>query len=108
MTKFTFKREPRETGLASVGADAPSSAIKLRGVEVGLLKSPTRGTWGNPDVPGWRIRLKVCREPTPAEPCPWKWVGLVKRYDTEQEARDWLQSLDADAAAARWNLFIGR
>lgn len=108
MTKFTFKRQPKDTGLARIGADETSSDIKLRGVVVGLLKSPTRGRWGEPDIPGWRVKFMVEREATPAEPCPWRWATLKRRFDTEPEARAWLQSVDPDALVAQLKIFIER
>lgn len=107
MTKFTFKREPRETGLARIGADAPSSAIKLRGQDVGLLKSPA-GSRLSAAPDQWTIRFMVVRESTQDEPCPWRWATLKRRFDNEPEARAWLQSVDADALVAQLKIFIGR
>lgn len=108
MTKFTFKRHARERGLSAVGADAPSSDIKLRGVVVGLLKSPTRGRWGSAECPQWRVRLMVQRNPTPTEPCPWRWATLTRRFDTEEQGRAWLQSLDAEAFARANKIYFER
>lgn len=90
MPKFTFKKEARVTGLAGIASDGPSTIIKLGGREVGLIKSPCRGTLGRQMTDVWTIRLRVVRKPTVEHPCPWRWAVLRQTHASEPEARAWL------------------
>lgn len=83
MKKFTFRKEPPETGLRGVGNPHPSTTVKLDGKEVGKISAPN---WQTRDGK-WGVGLIV---EDAAEYCGWKWVFFKKRHDTEQEARDWL------------------
>lgn len=81
--KFTFKKQPRETGLAGVGNPHPDTYIKHNKKVVGCISSPN---WRTPDNK-WRIRLTVKDE---NDHCDWKWISLKKTFDTEPEAREFL------------------
>lgn len=83
-TNFTFKKEPRETGLAAVGAGDPDTIIKLEKKQVGYISGPN---WRSTDQL-WRVRLTKVDE---KESCGWKWVTLAKKFDTEPEARAYLK-----------------
>lgn len=83
-TKFTFKKEPRETGLASIGSPEPSTVIKLDKKPVGLIASPNWRTQDNL----WRVRLTVKREMK--DNCDWEWVTLKAKFEDEPKARIYL------------------
>ncbi len=82
MAKFTFKKGPRETGLAAVGNPYPWVDIKLDGKVVGCIKPPS--AFGGDT---WRIRFMVVSE---TEKCGWAWAQLKVHYESEQEARDYI------------------
>lgn len=84
-TNFTFKKEPRETGLAAVGAGDPNTIIKLEKQQVGLIVGPN---WRSKDEL-WRIQLTVVDEKELN--CGWKWVTLKAKFETEPEARVYLK-----------------
>lgn len=101
--KFTFKKQPRETGLAAVGNPNPNTDIKHDKKIVGYIASPN---WQTPDNQ-WRIRLMVedvgdlevgdgLRMPSSG----WKWITLKKTFNTEPEARDFLNK-HVDAILAK-------
>lgn len=105
MAKFTFRRAARVTGLAGIGADTPSTTIKLRGKEAGVLKSPASSRLSSaPDQ--WTVRFTVAQEPTPQDSCTWRWAALKRRFNSEQEGRGWLASVDADALVAQLNIVL--
>lgn len=82
--KFTFKKEPIETGLASVGNPNPPTNIKLDKKVVGLIVGPN---WRSKDQL-WRVRLMVNREMK--DNCDWKWVTLKATFEEEPKARVYL------------------
>lgn len=78
--KFTFRRQPREIGLAAVTRPYPAVDIKLRGDLVGLISPPI--AYAKDDT--WRVRFMVVSE---KEKCGWAWVALKARFASEEEAR---------------------
>ena len=78
--KFTFKREPKETGLAAVGSPHASVRIKLNGEVVGRISAPTWSTKDNK----WGVGFTV---DDAKRVCNWKWVFLKARFDDEDAAR---------------------
>lgn len=82
-TKFTFKKEPRETGLASVGNPNPDTQIKLDKKRVGTIRGPS---WSSKDNL-WRVMFVVKTDEPEHKHCGWKWVTLKKKFETEPEAR---------------------
>lgn len=88
--RFTFKKEPRTTGLAGVGSPNPNTIVKLDKKEVGIIVGPN---WRSKDNK-WQIRL-MRRWPLVPENSKnskaWKWVQVTQRFDTEPEARKWIQ-----------------
>lgn len=88
--KFAFKKDAWMTGLASIGQKRGSD-IKLKGKRVGRID--------NIDYSHYHIRFAFKREPTPEDPAPFKWVGLAKRFETEQHARDYLTARAAEILA---------
>lgn len=85
--KFTFKKQPRMTGLMGVGYPWQSVNIKLHKKVVGVIKAPNWTTSDN----FWRIAFSVMKtEPDENPNCAWKWVSLSKKFDSEQEARSFI------------------
>ena len=78
--KFTFRRQPRQTGLAAVARPYPAVDIKLRGDLVGLISPPI--AYAKDDT--WRVRFMVVSE---KERCGWAWVALKAGFASEEEAR---------------------
>lgn len=89
MPKFTFRKEPRETGLSAVGRPYPSTEIKLGGKVVGRIAAPYHGTPGRK----WGLGLIVA-DPD-GENCPWRWAFFNARFDDEPSARAWLMQHQA-------------
>ncbi len=81
---FTFKKEPRATGLSAVGHPHQSVAVKLAGKEVGRIAAPYFGTKDGK----WGVGLMVAEKAS--ENCSWGWVFFKARFDSEAEAREWL------------------
>jgi hypothetical protein len=98
MAKFTFKKEPRETGLRSVGRPYPDTQIKLEGKRVGMIAAPSR--FGGD---AWQVRLVQKLEPTEADPCPWRWIFFKTTHETEADAREWLRQ-NATAIVSKFDL----
>lgn len=95
MTGFTFKREPRETGLRNVANPYPAVQIKLAGKRVGLIRGPNP----NSGHDGWKASFMVKSDTHPG----WKWIRMAHEDATEADARAWLQR-QADNIAARYKL----
>ena len=89
MKKFniSFKKCKPETGLASIGYPFPNTNIKVNKKQVGYITAPT---WQTKDDK-WGIHLAIIKKSTKASPCPWKWVSIKRRFDTEPEARIWIK-----------------
>ena len=83
--RFTFKKDPRQTGLASVGYPDPDTVIKHDGRMVGVICAPN---WQGPDNK-WSVCLYA---PAADSVCGWKVLRMKKRFDTEPEARAALQA----------------
>jgi hypothetical protein len=83
---LSFKKNPRSTGLAAIADPYPTTQIKIGGREVGLISPPRpRGS------ENWSLRFMV---KDASESCGWRWIGLRGRYETEEQARSSLFSMD--------------
>lgn len=94
--KLSFKKGPRNTGLAAIATPRFPSDIKCNRRKVGNIIAPSRfgGDY-------WVTQIAVMKDPafvTVESPCPWKWIGIknmvegnplynTNRFDTEEEAR---------------------
>lgn len=85
--RFTFEKEPRETGLSGVGNPHPSTKIKLDGCECGRIAAPN---WQTHDGK-WSVGLMVAS--TSEENCSFRWAFFKPRFDTEPDAREWLKAM---------------
>jgi hypothetical protein len=83
--KFTFKKEPIETGLAAVVSSGRITNIKYANIEVGWIQPPLVS--GFVHRPDWCIWLSVVDE-TNGGLCNKR---LKARFETEPDARRWLQ-----------------
>lgn len=87
MLKFTFKKQPAETGLRAVGNPYQSTDIKVNKKIVGHIAAPN---WRSKDYV-WKIRFAVKREPTSDNPCRFKRISFKKTFDEESDARQWIK-----------------
>lgn len=93
MAKFTFKKDPKITGLASVG-HREGADIKYKGKKVGRLSAPQWNSRNNL----WGIRFTALKtyKLAEGENCPWYWITLKQTFDSEKQCRDFLKEIDAD------------
>lgn len=98
MTRFTFKKEPRETGLSGVACPYPNTRIKLGGKLVGTIYAPDWTTKDNK----WSVQFMIQYEAGSTAPCEFRWATLKKRFDSEPEAREYVQA--NTAALLLWKL----
>ena len=79
---FTFKTV-KETGKYA-SFFTPQHNIKLKKSVVGEIMQ----TRNRDDE--FKIRLAITKEPTKAEPAPFKWITLAAKFETLEEAKVWL------------------
>lgn len=76
---LTFRKDAKQTGLASIVRPHPDTAIRIDGRQVGTIHAPTpRGE------SQWSISLMVV---DPDAHCGWSRVRMTRRYDDEPSAR---------------------
>jgi hypothetical protein len=82
--KVTFKKQPRETGLAAVGNPYPDVDIKVDKKVCGHISAPNwqRNTW---DVYFMVIKKDILEDGNLN--CEWKTVSAKKKFSTEEDAR---------------------
>ena len=85
--KFTFKKQPKETGLRAVGTPYPDTDIKVNKKAVGYISAPN---WQTKTI-AWKIRLAVKKEITTDDPAGFKWVSAKKVFGSEADARQWIK-----------------
>lgn len=95
--KFTFKRQPKETGLRAVGNPRPSVDIKLGGKVCGQIIAPY---WATEDGK-WRVGMAIDSD-DPRN--GWRWKFFKPRFDTEADARAWIAG--NAAALAKLKLYF--
>jgi hypothetical protein len=96
---LTFKKQPKEKGLASVGYPYQCVDIKLDGEIVGMIDAPNCHTKGHE----WRVSVAVVRIRTPGNPCPFTWFRVREVFSDEQTARQWVK--DNTALIIDWGLY---
>lgn len=102
MAKFTFKKDPKPTGLAAIG-HTPGVDIKYKGKVVGRIEAPQ---WSSKDRL-YRVRftcLKTEDQLAEKPNCKWQWRTSRKAHESEQAARDWLKSINADELVEAWRI----
>jgi hypothetical protein len=77
MPKFTFKKDPKITGLASVGHQEGVD-IKYRGRKVGRIDAPQ---W-NIKTRQWKISFTALKmyKLAEGENCKWYWIVLKRGF----------------------------
>jgi hypothetical protein len=80
--KFTFRKQKAATGLAGVGYPYSSVYIKHNKMVVGIIHAPN---WTSKENV-WRVSFQVKKE---GQDC-FKNATLKKKFNSEQEARDFL------------------
>lgn len=88
INKLSFKKDPRETGLAAVGNPHPDVRIKLDGGEVGVIDGPS---WQTKDC-RWRVRVAIDAPKTPEKPAGFRWATFKVTHDSEAAARAWVKA----------------
>jgi hypothetical protein len=87
--KVTFKKQPKMTGIAAIGYPYQSVDIKLNGKIFGIINSPNWQTIDNT----WSVGIMVYKtEPDKNPNCDWKWLYFSKKFNTEDEAREFVES----------------
>ena len=101
--KIRFKKHPRETGLASIGAGDPDIDIKINGLICGYISHPD-WTSKSGEI---RIRLMVYKEDINEDGninCPWRWVTLKYIPEDDSQAREFLKN-NVDKIVENLNLY---
>jgi hypothetical protein len=82
----TFKKHPKEKGLAHVAYPYQNVDIKLDKKRIGELCAPS---WQDTN---WRIMLSVMKTETDDNPnCNWKNITLKAKFSDEETARIWVK-----------------
>lgn len=81
MAKFTFKRQPKATGLARIANPYSSVDVKYKGKTMGIINPPS--VHGKEHV--WSAGFSIKTEKN------WKWLFFKKTFQTEKEAREFFQ-----------------
>ena len=92
MMKFTFKKQPRETGLRAVGRPYPDTDIKVNKKIVGYISAPNWQTKGH----AWRVRFAVKKESTIDNPACFKWFSVSESFESEGDARQWIKDNNSE------------
>ena len=96
MKKFTFKNQPKETGLASVGNPNPQTDVKFEKKLCGLISPPNWQSKGRL----YTIMLSIKNVDSSTG---WSWITFKKRTETLQEAKEWLNT-NCDAILIKYEL----
>jgi hypothetical protein len=97
MSKLTFKKQPRETGLAAVGAGTPSIDILLDGKEVGVIDfndSVSVEKWHPERANKIMVRFIVpaSKKALAGNPnCPWVWTRIMQEFADGNQAKAWVR-----------------
>lgn len=97
--KFTFKNQPRPTGLAQIGAKKQID-IKVKGKVVGAIAEESYDRWRV----GFIVE-KTAEQLAVAPNCPWKWVFVSKRFASEEAARTAVNSQSMAFVMSPYTLF---
>lgn len=101
--KLSFKKQPKTTGRAGIGHPYSSTDILGDKKDVGIIVAPNWQTKDNL----WRVRFVVEKNEVYNDGnknCPWMWVGVKARFETEAEAREWVKA-NWDAIQEKFPLF---
>lgn len=92
--RFTFKKGPKPTGLSAVGTPHAQTEIRLSDKSVGWIEPPTHRVIRSAV---WKVWLHVKNDEDGN--CPFKNIQLKRTFETEPDAREWLNSAFTDINA---------
>jgi hypothetical protein len=97
--KISFKKQPKETGLAAVAHPNSETVIKVDGKRVGEISPPSAHTqdWK------WRVRIVVKTDEEMHRNAGWKWLTFKVRFESEEEGREWFKT-HAEKIASQYEL----
>ena len=82
--KFKWKRDEKETGLRAITRPANLRAFNVYRITDEVDPTPvcrvyhtSYGINHESDVDGWKIKIRVNKEPTTEDPCSWKWASFI-------------------------------
>jgi hypothetical protein len=85
--KVTFKKYPKETGLAAIGYSNQSADIKIKKRVIGTIFAPN---WQTPDNK-WSVGFMVMKtEPDDNPNCDWRNIRLKAKFDTYENAKQFV------------------
>lgn len=88
--KLSFRKEPRETGLAGVVNPVPPTQIKVDGKIIGSIIPPS---YRDPEYL-WKVSFMVMKSEPDGNPnCDWKHIYLKKKFSEESEAREHIKQI---------------
>jgi len=85
--RISFKKQPRETGLANAANPWPTTDIKVNKKIVGHIKPPT---WMS-DNKRWEINISIEGSEPNNPNCSWRWISPKYKPDNESEGREWVK-----------------
>ncbi len=101
MTKVTFKKHERTTGLAGIGYPYQSVDMKINKKVFGSIDAPNWQTTDNK----WHVRVTVIKEPTKENPADFRWISFLSKHENEIEARNWIQR-NIDGIIEKYDLYF--
>jgi hypothetical protein len=81
---FTFKKQPKETGLSAVGNPYPDTDVKYHKKVVGYIAAPN---WMSKSLI-WKIRFRRKEE----KDGQFSWITIKQQFDSEPAAREWIKT----------------
>lgn len=100
MPTITFKKQPKEKGLASVGSPNQSIDCKINKKTFGMICAPNWQTKDNK----WSVGIMIIKPAVDNNPnCNWKWIHFTKSFDEPEQAKIWLQE-NIDKITAKYKL----
>lgn len=84
--KFTFKLQPKATGLAAVGNSAQSADIKFEKKACGIIAAPN---WQS-KTRDYTARIAIKHNDPTITNCDWKWITLNIKDTDIQVVKNWL------------------
>lgn len=102
MSKLSFKKGPKPTGLASIARPYADIDVKMDGKKCGYIRGPSAQSIGG--QPDWSITIMIKRESTEKNPAPFSNRSFKARFKSEKEAREFLKG-SWDQIIERYDLY---
>jgi hypothetical protein len=87
--KLTYKKHPKDKGLARVANPYQDIDIKLNGKNIGLIKAPN---WRN-DNNMYKVGVTIIKEDIMEDGnsnCNWKWIWFNAGFASPEKAKEWV------------------